>query len=396
MSQQPFDKRHPLLLCAKNSLTRRIIEAEHVRLLHAGPTLVAASLARRFHIIGGRTAIRSITRGCIVCRRATGKPRPPLLGQLPSDRLDPGHIFDRVGVDYAGPIMTKSGSVRRPTLVKSYVCLFVSFTVKAVHLEPVSDLTTAAFLATLRRFVARRGKPSVIWSDHGTNFVGASREPKELLMFLDRLATRRSISDHCTAQHIEWHFTPEQAPHFGGLWEAAVKSFKQHFRKVVRNVRLTFEELATTLAQIEACLNSRPLTPLPDADDGSEVLTPGHFLIGRPLEALPDLSSRGASVSLLRRWRLCQALVQHFWKRWSTEYLSQMQRFGKWTTPARNLKVGDVVCMRDEHLAPTKWPLARIVEVYPGKDGQVRVVTVPTSQGTYKRPVTKIVSLIYD
>ena len=395
LSEQSFAKRHPLVLSAKNPLTRKIIEAEHLRLLHAGPTLVAASLARRFHIIGGRTAIRSITRSCIICRRVAAKPRPPLLGQLPTDRLDPGHVFDRVGVDYAGPIMVKSGSVRRPTLTKSYVCVFVSFTVKAVHLEPVSDLTTEAFLATLRRFIARRGKPSVIWSDHGTNFVGASRELRELFTFLDRPETRHSIFDHCTAQHIEWHFSPEQAPHFGGLWEAAVKSFKQHFRKVVGNVRLTFEELATTLAQIEACLNSRPLTPLPDADDGIEALTPGHFLIGRPLEALPDSPVEASSISLLRRWRLCQALVQHFWKRWSAEYLTQLQRFGKWTTPARNVQVGDVVCVRDEHLAPTKWPLARVVGVYPGQDGQVRVVTVRTSRGTYKRPVTKIVTLIH-
>ena len=395
LSQQSFANRHPLILSAKNPLTRRIIEAEHLRLLHAGPTLVAASLARRFHIIGGRTAIRSITRSCIICRRVAGKPRPPLLGQLPTDRLDPGHIFDRVGVDYAGPIMVKSGSVRRPTLTKSYVCVFVSFTVKAVHLEPVSDLTTAAFLAALRRFVVRRGKPCVIWSDHGTNFVGASRELRELFTFLDRPETRHSISNHCTTQNIEWHFTPEQAPHFGGLWEAAVKSFKQHFRKVVGNVRLTYEELATTLAQIEACLNSRPLTPLPDADDGSEALTPGHFLIGKPLEALPDSPKEGSSISLLRRWRLCQALVQHFWKRWSTEYLSQLQRFGKWTTPTRNIQVGDVVCIRDEHLAPTKWPLARVVDVHPGRDDQVRVVTVRTSRGTYKRPVTKIVTLIH-
>ena len=192
---------------------RRIIEAEHHRLLHAGPTLVAVSLAGHFHIIGGRAAIRSITCSCITCQQVAGKPRPPLLGQLPTDRLDPGHVFDRVGVDYAGPIMVKSGSVRRPTRTKSYVCVFVSFTVKAVHLEPVTDLMTAAFLATLRRFVARRGKHFIIWSDHGTNFVGASRELSELFAFLDHPDTRNSIFGFCAAQHIDWHFSPEQAPY---------------------------------------------------------------------------------------------------------------------------------------------------------------------------------------
>lgn len=70
-----------------------------------------------------------------------------------------------------------------------------------------------------------------------------------------------------------------------------MKSFKSHLKKVVGDVRLTFEELTTVLVQIEACLNSRPLTPLPDSDDGIDALTPGHFLIGKPIEALPDSSS---------------------------------------------------------------------------------------------------------
>ena len=103
--------------------------------------------------------------------------------------------------------------------------------------------------------------------------------------------TQKSISEFCTVQGIEWRFIPEHTPHFGGLWEAAVKSFKLHLHRVVGNVRLTFEELATVLSQIEACLNNRPLVALPQDDDGIEALTPGHFLIGRPLEALPDVLS---------------------------------------------------------------------------------------------------------
>ena len=101
------------------------------------------------------------------------KPRPSLLAHLPTYSLDPGDVFDLVGLDYAMPIMWKSGSVRRLTSRKLYVSVFASFTVKAVHLEPASDLTAAAFLATVRGFVARYRKPSVIWSDHETNFVRA-------------------------------------------------------------------------------------------------------------------------------------------------------------------------------------------------------------------------------
>ena len=102
-----------------------------------------------------------------------------MLSQLPADRLVPGSVFQYVGVDYAGPILIKSGSARKPILTKAYVRVFVSFSVKAVHLELVSDLTSEAFIAALRRFVARRGKPSTVWSDNGTNFVEAARELKE-------------------------------------------------------------------------------------------------------------------------------------------------------------------------------------------------------------------------
>ena len=159
------------------------------------------------------------------------------------------------------------------------------------------------------------------------------------------------------------------------------------------NLKLTFEELTTVLTQIEACLNSRPLTSLLMEDDGIEALTPGHFLIGRPLEALPDPSHSHHPLPLLKRWHLCQAIVRHFWKRWSTEYLSTLQKFTKWHRHHRNVAVGDVVVIKEDGTFPTKWPLAKVTRIYTGKDGVVRVVTVKTDSGTYTRPVSKIVLL---
>ena len=276
-----------------------------------------------------------------------------MLGQLPVERVEPGTVFDKVGVDYAGPVFIKHGYVRKPTIVKAYVCVFVSFTVKAVHLELVSDLTADAFVATLRRFIARRGKPSLIYSDHGTNFVGASKEI-DLIQFLEDQKTQAAVSKFCSTQNIVWKFIPERAPHFGGLWEAAIKSMKTHLRRVVANVKLTFEEFTTVLTQVEACLNSRPLVPLPCDDDGVEALTPGHFLIGRPLEALPDPSFSYCSLSLLRRWHLCQALVRHFWQRWSVEYIASIRRFVKWHYPSRNMQIGDIVVMQEDGLIPAR------------------------------------------
>ena len=393
-SNRAYSTQHPVILHGSHPVSRLLIRFDHIRLLHAGATLLSCSLNRCFHIVGGRKTVRSVTRACVTCRRAAARPQEQLIGQLPAERVTPDLIFNRVGVDYAGSLQLKIGLARRPVIVKSYVCVFVSLSVRAVHLELVSDLTTDAFVACLRRFISRRGKPTLIWGDHGTNFVGASNELKELVKFLESQQTRREVSAFCSVQKIQWQFIPEHAPHFGGPWEAAVKSFKSHLRKVVGSVKLTFEEMVTVLTQIEACLNSRPLVALPLDDDGIEALTPGHFLVGRPIEALPDPALTYRSVSILTRWHLCQALVRHLWQRWSADYLDSLKRSSKWHRPSANLQVDDVVILREDNTIPAKWPLARVMAVHKGDDGLVRVITVKTSAGTYRRPVHKVVLLL--
>ena len=173
-SKLSYSKQHPLIVRGKHPVTKLIIRSEHQHLLHAGPTLLSTSLCRCYHITGCRKTLRSITRGCITCRHTSARPQPQMLGQLPIERITPRPVFDQTGVDYAGPVYIKYGYVRKPTVIKAYVCVFVSLSVKAVHLELVSDLTSEAFIATLRKFISCRGKPSLIWSDNGTNFVGAS------------------------------------------------------------------------------------------------------------------------------------------------------------------------------------------------------------------------------
>ena len=191
-----------------------------------------------------------------------------MLGQLPIERVTPDLVIDKVGVDYAGHFYVKYEHVRKPTVVKMYANVFVSLSKKAVHLELVSELTSEAFLACLRCFISRRGKPTLIWSDHGTNFVGAARKIKELIAFLKNQRSQDAISEFCSTQNIQWKFISEHTPHFDGLWEAAVKSMKAHLRRIVGNVELTFEEFTTVLVQVESCLNSRPLVSLPLDNDG--------------------------------------------------------------------------------------------------------------------------------
>ena len=174
-SSELYYRRHPIIVPGRYDLTKLMVRYEHLRVLHARPTLVTASLARQYAIIGARKVICDVTRTCLHCKRVAGKPCTQLLGQLPADRLRPGHVFDRVGVDYAGPILIKSGYVRRPIITKAYVCVLIGFSIKAVHLESVSELTSTAFIARPENImlaivsnysipVFPENKPIILWT----------------------------------------------------------------------------------------------------------------------------------------------------------------------------------------------------------------------------------------
>ena len=190
--------------------------------------------------------------------------------------------------------------------------------IKAVHIELVSDLITEAFLAALKRFFARRGKASHLFSDNAKTFVGANRELREVHSQLAN-DTSAIIRDYLTREQVTWHFIPPRAPHFGGIWEAAVKSMKKHLLKIIGNQLLTFETMNTYLIEIEAILNSRPITPISSNPNDLAALTPSHFLIGDVLTSTAEKSVTGVTNSL----SMWQHVRQHFWTRWHKDYLNQ-------------------------------------------------------------------------
>ena len=275
-----YDRKYPIILPKNHELTRLIIDNEHLKNLHAGPQLLLATLRQKYWIIGARNVIRQSLHKCVTCRRNKATSLQQIMGVLPKERVTPKKAFNTTGVDYAGPVLLKIGRGRGRRNEKAWIALFVCLAVKAVHLELVTSLSTEAFLAAFRRFISRRGKPSSMFSDNGTNFVGANRE---LRQFISKDEHNDIVRKALQQDQIEWHFMPQKASHFGGLWEAGVKSVKYHLRRVVGDVGLTFEEMSTVLCQIEACLNSRPLTAISTDPSDLQALTPGHFLIGEPL-----------------------------------------------------------------------------------------------------------------
>ncbi|XP_011705133.1 PREDICTED: uncharacterized protein LOC105460385 [Wasmannia auropunctata] len=344
--------------------------------------------------ISGRDAIRRVLRSCVVCFRIKPVSTKQLMGDLPAVRVTQARAFLHTGLDYAGPFSIK---ISRNKTSKCYLAIFVCLATKAVHFELVLDLKATSFLNAMKRFIARRGKCATLYSDNGTTFVGANNQLLELKECLAQQAVQNQIKNYCTEQFIDWKFIPPYSPHMGGIWEAAVKSAKTHMRKIIGTTALSFEELYTVLTQIEAVLNSRPLTQLANDPTDLQPLTPGHFLIGEPMNAIPEPDISEVPMNRLTRYQLLEQMRQYFWSRWSKEYVIQLQQRYKWKySEFINICPGAMVLLRNENTSSMVWPLGRIVELHPGPDGITRVVTVRTSQGLCKRAITKICLLPID
>ncbi|XP_063923055.1 uncharacterized protein LOC135137361 [Zophobas morio] len=336
----PYAQKHPVILPSKHHVTEILLKHEHERLLHCGPRQLLYALRPK---------------GAEV-----------IMGDLPKARVNPsGFPFESAGVNYAGPIRLKEGKrggkVRE---TKAYIAVFVCLSTKAVHLELVTDLTTETFLAAFRRFTL---------------------ELKELQEFTSE--NENGLKESLASSGVNWEFIPPRTPHFGGLWESAVKSVKKHLYTVTRGLLCTFEEYYTLLTQIESVLNSRPLMPMSEDINDLDVLTPSHFLIGIPLKEADSRCYLDVSDHRLSRWQLLQKVRQHFWKRWSNEYLQQLQERIKWRKSDKSFEVGTMALIKEENLPPLHWNMARIIATHTGPDGVVRVVDVRTKNGVFRRSV---------
>ncbi|XP_045509320.1 uncharacterized protein LOC123704888 [Colias croceus] len=380
------DMKHPIIIPHKSHFTKLLIDEAHVSTLHGGPQIMLNYLRSMYWIIGAKGLVRQFVRRCVTCTRYSNQNNQPMMGQLPTVRVTSHRPFSKTGVDYAGPIAIRATKGRGHHATKGYICVFVCMSTKAVHLEVVSDMTAEAFIAAFKRLVARRGHVTEMWSDNGTTFVGAARQLTELFD-IESSIVATEIADWLASNGTDWHFIPPHSPNFGGLWEAAVKSIKFHLARIVGNATLTFEEMTTTLAQIEACLNSRPISQLTSDPQDPCPLTPGHFLVGEPLVLVPDDNYEKANVTNLKRWHLTQRMTQTFWRRWTEEYLTQLQQRYKWRCRIPEPNVGDLVLIKEDGLPPARWLYGVIVEKHPGHDGVTRVCSLKCKEGIPGSPV---------
>ncbi|GFX07513.1 integrase catalytic domain-containing protein [Trichonephila clavipes] len=382
-----FECKFPVILPCNHKLTNLIVEYFHLKYFHLGPQALLYQVRQRFWPLRGRNVCRKIVHDCLVCFKVKPITCEQIMGNLPKERVRENFPFDCSGIDFIGPFWIKSNKQRKSSLYKIYVSIFVCFVTKAVHFELVSDLTTQTFIASLKRCIARRGRPSLIFSDNGKTFIGANAELKRLYKLV--INPDPELAGFLVDENINWKFLPPRAPNFGGLWEAGVKSFKFPFKREAGNSRFTYEEFLTIMTQIEGILNSRPLTPLSTDIDDLSVLTPAHFLIGRPITSInePNIIHIENRLNIYQR---LTKIVQSISKRWSNNYLSNLQQRSKWKFEKDNARVGDLVLIKEDNLAVNKWLMGRLIEVFPGKDNRIRVVTIKTQHGVVKRPISKI------
>ncbi|XP_046142527.1 uncharacterized protein LOC123987999 [Osmia bicornis bicornis] len=389
-SSLSHDRKHPPILPRRSPLSRLFVRHAHRSCLHGGPTLTMNTVLQYAWILGRTRLVKTEIRQCVTCQRVKPRLAWQMMGNLPATRITPARPFSSAGLDYAGPFQVRTAKGRGYKCYKGYIALFVCFTTRAIHLEAVSDLTTRMFLAAYRRFAGRRGVCRNLYSDNATTFQAADKELRA--MFIAASDFYKSVAATLANDGTTWTFIPPNSPHYGGLWEAGVKSVKHHLKRAIGDRPLTFEEFSTVLVEIEACLNSRPLCPLNADIEDLQALTPAHFL-GVASGLVPDESPPDVSENRLERFQLLQSIRNNFWKKWSEEYLQHLQERSKWRGPTENFAVGQLVLVRDDRYPPSKWPLGRVTEVHLGPDGLVRVVTVRTATSCLKRHVARLCPL---
>ncbi|XP_053686345.1 uncharacterized protein LOC128735887 [Sabethes cyaneus] len=380
-----YDTRYPIILPTKHRAVSLLTEDYHRRYHHANNETVVNELRQRYVISSLRRLVKTVSYKCQMCKIRKARPTNPPMAALPPARLAV-HVppFTHVGLDYFGPFFVKVGRSQ----VKRWIALFTCLTIRAVHLEVAFSLSTVSCISCVRRFIGRRGPPSEIFSDNGTNFQGAERILREQIS--------KGLSETFTSTTTKWNFNPPGAPHMGGAWERLVRSVKSAMKDAYNEGKLSDEELLTLVVEAENIVNSRPLTYLPLDSEESAALTPNHFLLGQSSGAKPaSVDSSGSQTNLRDTWGGIRRQLDIFWQRFLLEYLPVIRRQPKLFSETKPLRVGDLVLVTDGERR-NEWIRGKIIQTFPGVDGRVRQASVQTRQGIFRRPTTRLAVLDVD
>ena len=353
LSDLAYEAKHPVVL-PKGHVSELLVRDQHVVMGHAGVSALITAIRGAYWVVGLRCLAKRVKRSCVDCRRQDAPSCSELAAPLPETRVTEAPPFAATGVDHAGPVFCVDFTGK-----KFYITLFTCAVTRAVLVELVDSLSQEQFMLALRRFAARRGMPSIVYSDNARTFVGAD---VLLQNYFGHLAP-------------EWKLIVPRSPWWGGWWERLIRSVKSGLRRSLGSRCLTRAELETVLFDIEACVNSRPLTFVGDGLDCSNALTPNHFLVGRgagfQTKVLEDPDSVCAK-ALSERARLCEKRVNRFWSVWAREYLQSLPCSVRKFSTRGKLVVGSVVLLGEDNVPRMRWVTGVVTKLYPGRDGTVR------------------------
>ena len=272
--------KRPPILPRDHPISRLIVRECHGA-SHLGTEWTLSNLRMRYWIVGARNVIKQVRRQCMVCKRLYAAPLDQRMADLPPERCSAGGTpFDVTGMDLFGPILVK---VNRGQ-VKRWGCIFTCFKSRAIHIEVLSSLEADSFINGFIRSVSMRGCPSKIYSDNGTNFVGAQAEIARCLRQLDKAKVRSAAR----RRGVDWEFNTPLASHHGGVWERLIRSIRKVLLALfLPHMTLTDEVLYTVLCECECIINGRPITKSSDDVNDWEALTPNHLLAMRGVASLP-------------------------------------------------------------------------------------------------------------
>ncbi|XP_058816425.1 uncharacterized protein LOC131679707 [Topomyia yanbarensis] len=381
------DASNPVILPHEHTITKLVVAHFHRQFHHQNHETVVNELRQHFYIPRLKVVYRRVRRECQQCNNDSATPCPPMMADLPEARLAAyTRPFTHTGLDYFGPMTVSIG--RRTE--KRWGVLATCLTTRAIHLQVAYSLSTDSCIMALRNIFSRRGTPSVIYSDRGTNFKGAEKVLEEAIRNIDQ----DKLVTEFTSRHTEWRFNPPSAPHMGGAWERLIRTVKQNLSKVIASRVVTAEVLENALNEVENIVNSRPLTNIPVDGDLSPVLTPNHFLLQSSNGLKPLITFDDSSRALKNNYETSQILANSFWKQWLRDYLPTITRRSKWFVAMKPIEVNDIVIVADPKFPRNYWPKGRVIATKVASDGQVRSATVQTvSGGIYERPTVKLAVL---
>nr|XP_034320016.1 uncharacterized protein LOC105322041 [Crassostrea gigas] len=369
--------RNPIILTKNHHVSYLIIRHLHQKVFHQGRLFTEGAVCSAgFWVVNSKRMTTLAIRTCVVCRKLRGQPGWQHMADLPEDRCEPCPPFSYVGVDTFGPWpvvhrKTRGGNSNQ----KHWAILFTCLVTRAIHIEVIDELTSAAFINALRRFIAIRGQVTQFRSDRGTNFVGAVSDLSINAEFIENGPVSKFLSD----SRIVWKFNPPHAPDMGGAWERLIGVSKRVLNAMLLDHQqrdITHDVLTTLMAEVCAIVNKRPLTDVSSDPEAPTLLTPSMLLTMKTkhdVELFPSFSSKDA---LKSTWKRVQVMADEFWHRWKTEYLHNLQYRRKWQGHAVDLKHGDLVLLIEDDSLRNEWPTGIIQRTFHSQDGKVRKAEV--------------------